>query len=348
MSSAASSQESSHSTDSRLSARQTLWQSVGLYRRQVRICLRQSLQASAWLLLPMLVGLAGLRAYQQMDEIALWPWLVGIVVGFVGIAGYCIGSGQLSRWAWLYLQPKLAVDVASSTELPPVPADSAPKQAGLGKLSWRKRIEFGLLALKLSGVSAGVLMLAYSGLSLLVTALYFILTLSTGLAAIAAVQFPPATVQHTAVMAIVLILLLFTVGTVWISLRFLLHFFLAEAILVIKPIATAGSSLRQSWRLTRRSTRLLLRLAALIWLLTVPLQVPAQFVSWLLIVKLGQGLIPEPSHWLLQWLAVSIGCWLVGWLSLPLWQIAKAYLYQHWRNHQKLQDLQAEQQWWQA
>ncbi len=338
MSSSVPSQESSQSTDDRVSARRVLRQSAGLYRRHVMRCLKQALRANVWLLLPMLVGLAGIRAYHYMDAIALWQWLLGIIISLLGIAGYCADSGRLSRWAWLQLQPTPDFPKAASTQ----------NHSGFGNPSWRQRIEFGLLALKLSSISAGVLMLTYTVLNLLITVLVFIWTLSTGLAAIAVAQFPTTTAQHTAVIAIVLILLLFLIGAVWLILRFLLHFFFAEVILMIRPVATAGSSLRQSWRLTRRSTRLLMRLAILIWLVTLPLQVPAQIVSWLLIVKLGQLLVPVPSHWLLQWLAVGMGVWLVGWLSLPLWQIAKADLYQHWRNHQKLQDLQGEQQWWQA
>lgn len=340
MSSSVPSQESSQPTGGRVSARRVLRQSAGLYRRQLMRCLQQALRSQVWLLLPMLVGLAGIRAYQQMDAIALWQWLLGIVISLLGVAGYCADSGRLSRWAWLQIQLKPAPGFSQSASAQPHP--------NWGRLSWRQRLEFGLLGLKLSGVSAGALMLAYTGLSLLVTALYFIWTLSTGLAAIAVAQFPATTVQHTAVISIVLILLLFVIGATWLTLRFLLHFFFAEAILMIRPVATAGSSLRQSWRLTRRSTRLLLRLAILIWLVTLPLQVPAQFVSWLLIMKLGQWLVPAPSHWLLEWLAVGVGGWLVGWLSLPLWQIAKAFLYQQWRDRQKLQDLQAEQQWWQV
>lgn len=340
MSSSVPSQESSPPTDERVSARRVLRQSAGLYRRHMMHCLKQALRSQVWLLLPMLVGLAGMRAYQQMDAIALWQWLLGIVISLLGVAGYCADSGRLSRWAWLQLQPKPTPDFAQ--------AASAQNQAGFGNPSWRQRLEFGLLALKLSGISAGVLLLAYTVLNLLITVLVFIWTLSTGLAAIAVAQFPATTVQHTAVISIVLILLLFVIGAAWLMLRFLLHFFFAEAILMIRPVATAGSSLRQSWRLTRRSTRFLLRLAILTWLLTLPLQVPAQLVSWLLIVKVGQWLVPAPSHWLLQWLGVGVGCWLVGWLSLPLWQIAKAYLYQSWRNRQKLQNLQMEQQWWQA
>lgn len=342
MPSSVPSQESSHPFQRSISTRRILWQSLGLYRRHGAVCLKQSLQASLWLILPLMVGLAGLWVSQleMLSAIALWQWLLGGLFSLVGLTGYCIGSGQLSRWAWQQLQAQSAPDFSQ--------AASAQNHAAFGNSSWRQRLEFGLLALKLSSISAGVLLLTYTVLNLLITVLFFIWTLSTGLAAIAVPQFPTTTVQHTAVIAIVLILLLFVLGVTWLMLRFLLHFFFAEAILMIRPVATAGSSLRQSWRLTRRSTRFLLRLAILIWLVTLPLQVPAQFVSWLLIVKLGQWLIPAPSHWLLQWLAVGVGSWLVGWLSLPLWQIAKAYLYQYWRNHQKLQDLQAEQQWWQV
>ena len=350
MSSSVPSQESSPSPEYPVAARRVLRHSVGLYRRYMVSCLQQSLQANIWLVLPMLVGLAGIRAYQQMTAIALWQWLLGLIISLLGVAAYCAGSGRLSRWAWLQLQPKLLTPASSSlaesaAALTPPTAESGKDGAGYGSLSWRKRLEFGLLAFQLGSISTGVLMLAYAGLTLLVTALYFILTLGTSLAAIAVAQFPPTTVQHTVVMSIVLVLLLFTVGTVWIMLRFLLHFFFAEVILAIRPAATAGSSLRQSWRMTRRSTQLLLRLAVLIWLITLPLQLPIQLISWLLLFKLGIWVLPNQPDWLLQWLAVGLGCWLVGWLSLPLWQIAKAHLYKHWRHRGQPQDVQP-QQWW--
>lgn len=346
------SQESSYLPEYPVAARRVFRQSIGLYRRYMVSCLQQSFWANVWLVLPMLMGLAGLRAYQQMAAIALWQWLLGLIISLLGVAGYCAGCGRLSRWAWLHLQPKPPTFAPSSlsesaAESTPPPAGLSEDGAGSGSLSWRKRLEFGLLAFQLGSISTGVLMLAYAGLSLLVPALYFVLTLGTSLAAIAVAQFPPTAVQHTVIRSIVLILLLFTIGTVWIVLRFLLHFFLAEAILAIRPVATAGSSLRQSWRMTRRSTRLLLRLAVLIWLLTMPLQLPTQLASWLLVVKLGAWMLPDQPHWLLQRLAVGVGCWTVGWLSLPLWQIAKAYLYQHWRHRAQVQNSPAPH-WWQA
>lgn len=317
-----------------------IWrQSWRLYQQNFGSYLMRSLRSGVWLLLPLLAGLAVFAALNQ-DVLTRWQIALGLIVSFVGLTGYYASASLLIRLGWRQLKAVMK----------PGPVAIAPGTTSHElniSLPWKKQLTFCWLSLNLSIVMAGVLLLAYVGLSVLLTILYFVLTFATGFVAIAVTQFQPSTIHHAIMASIVLILLLCVSLMGWIMLRFLLRFFLADAVLAIQPQATAWGSLRRSWQLTQRLSQFLCRLAALIWLGTLPLQIPAQLLSWGIMRILSQSLLSMVDRSVLAIAALLLGTWMVGVMALPLWQIAKALLYQTRRSRVATVAPNFVPNWWQ-
>lgn len=301
-----------------LSVRRIYQRAFSLYWGSLAQYLMLSVQGHLWLFLTFVLGLTGfywgIQTPAPSEMAAAGAAAIAGLLGFYGLAGYWAYAGSMAQMAYR----QIAVQPNSWSQT---------------RTLQRRRLTFGLLAVGMAGILSITLGLAYLGLHLAGSALYFLWRALTGIAVLMLGLVQLEAAYHLIVVWVTLLAFLALLGMGWLLLRFLLRFCLAEVVLVLKPTTTSWESLGASWGLTRRSGRFLMRWTVVFWGTTLPLQIPAQGFSGFVLHQL-QAQVPFlqdlPTNFVTL-LAVGVGAELVGILLLPLWQISKTILYYHWR-----------------
>lgn len=289
---------------------------VGLqiYRNNAKSYLSIALQATLWVLVPILLGLVAgviLVALQVDTGVIVLLAIAWTVLLFYCLARFLADSALISRLAFTTLlnQPESPAEAGRHTT----------------RRKWQFLWLYVLLLLLFTGVLIGVsiatgilitLVMGVAGVSMATAGSF-----GTGLAWIVAF------VLYVAVILGILLVFL------WLGLRL---YFLSEIPLAVEPDLTPGGAIGRSWMLTRGSFWRLFWVSSVLGLMILPIQMLQQLASATL-----QGMItivtdPLSSAFSVLTFFVTIAVsLLLGILLLPLWQSVEATLYYDLRSRRE-------------
>ncbi|MEA5421528.1 glycerophosphoryl diester phosphodiesterase membrane domain-containing protein [Spirulina sp. CCNP1310] len=294
---------------------------VILYRTHWRDYLSLSLQSSAWIILPLVIGILGVAALITLEV----PWLIFAGLPFwLGGFIYCWGrsltyGGAIARMGVCYL-----ADVPESVQK---------------AYRWARSRLLALMGVNilLGLIFVAVYLAVVIGLGIIAFIVAFLLM------AVVGVSFGSTT--EPPILLGVLLFLLFMAGLgitimlfLWVTARFTIF----DLPLMVEAKQDAIQSLKKSWQLTQGNAFRIMGIVAIATLVTLPIMGIFQTLTFLIQVFVSLWINNQNQESYAAGLSVLFS-WLVGAVSsiilLPLWQSLKAVLYYDLKSRQEGIDL---------
>ena len=293
-----------------------------LYRDRFKTYAKIAVVAYLWLLLGLfllgvipaiLFGFFGAMGNEILLGLGV---LVGILVGLFpllyGIAKYSLNSALLARLAFheIISQPETVEE--AHQQLEPKLWSFLWLGVLLLLLYFAAYFVFGVLAL-IAGFSVGGLVYAV----------------------VATLAVPSTGIIFGTLLGVLVGLLLFVIGLVWIISRI----FIAEVPVAVENVQ-AGDGISRSWQLTKASVVRIQLVVMAAFLMTVPIVAITNYLPQILLVGLETG---SAAYWMIYSLSLVFS-FLGGILVLPFWQSVKGVLYYDLRSRREGLDLQLRDQ----
>jgi uncharacterized RDD family membrane protein YckC len=288
---------------------------VGLqiYRDQGPAYFKIALQATLWLLAPILLGLVGVALGLILELGAGLLVLLGL--GWFVLLMYCLAR---------YLAESALISRLTYAKLINQPESLAEARRFTSRRSWAFLWLYILLMLLYFGLLLG-LFLALGILIAIVFAAFGMSTLMTSETG-GAISLTIGLVLYVGSLIAILLLLL------WLGMRL---YFISEVPLAVEAI-TPGAAIGRSWVLTKGNFWRVFWVAIVVTLILIPIQLLQQAAASTLQGMLAVVAAPEsPAFTALVFLITMAMALLLGIIILPLWQSIEATLYYDLRSRRE-------------
>jgi len=271
--------------------------SVRLYRSHLKKYLLISLTAHLWMLPPVLLcfpAIAAISLAPQSSTLWVAVLLLGIFTFFYCFARFLVNSAIIARLAFKELinQPESISDARIYTS--------------------QRLWSFLRIALQVSLYLICIYIGFYIGLLILFVIL-------GGFGALLVKVVGGAGVGIMAVLAGILVTVVFLFGILWFYCRWVI----AEIPLAVEENINGGESVSRSWVLTKTSTFRILGVTTVAFLVTLPILLLFSYLPKIFLLRLEPG---STAYWTLYGFTLVIGM-VGGVFVMPFWQTLKAVLY---------------------
>ena len=176
-------------------------------------------------------------------------------------------------------------------------------------------------------ITALLILLLSAGIG---TVFVIIVAIFTGLFAALVAVSPGASI--VAILLALLVITAFIIGVFWL----MAHFFIVDIPLAIEDNVNASLTISRSWELTKGQVLRILAIYFIAFLITLPLQIAAQFINTIIQIVFNLLLKQAPTVYsLLSYLLLLSLSLLSGAVVLPFWQASKAVIYYDLRSRRE-------------